>query len=375
VVRFQEVFLKSGAIEKTYRFIRRETLEKFDDDLLEEKEELLKNCLALLSAISDCCDLPDFEEHYPFQQIKGQLISFIRSDDTNVQLLGCILVGNYAKSEDLCKAIISADAHRALVQVVTESNDARILHASLGALKNLAIPPLLRTQLAEPNTIHAAAKIWNISVMPQVQLVSVSLVRLLITESTSNITNYLLRNPNLDAPQDMTHIFPLLSLFSKTDSLPIKLEIGRTLAEVFRCLASADDADPYELEEAYERLFTLHSGLLRPIGVMVSQSQYLPVRSEAFFILALICHRREGCVAVRYILQDADVFGVVVETVTGKLGEGLKDRENIVVMASEMVRNGEGAFLTSEEVEKLVQGMEVEGVYERLNMTLEGMRK
>jgi len=212
--------------------------------------------------------------------------------------------------------------------------------------------------------------------MPQVQLVSVSLVRLLITKCLPNITKHLLRNPVPTAPQDLTYLSLLLSLFAKTDSLPIKLEIGRILAEVFRCLGSATDISPYELEEAYERLFTLHGGLLQPIGAMITQSQYSPVRSEACFALALVARRSEGCAAIQYILQDQSVFQVLVDTVTGKTGDGLKDRDNVLVMASELVKNGgDGVFLTGEEVEKLFQGKGVETIYERLEERVEDMKK
>lgn len=376
--RFQEVFLKGDAIDNVSQIIHHQNLERFDDESPEDKEELSHVCLALVSAVSDCCDLPIFEEKYPIKsENTSRLVSFILTDDISVQLLGCILAGNYARSEESCKALIDADVHETLVKVVLVNNDARILHSALGALKNLAVPVSLREKLAESETFAAASRFWDMAIMPQVQLVSVSLVRLLVTKCLPNITNHLLRSrpSSSTADDDKTYLSFLQSIFSKTDSLPIKLEVGRTIAEVFRCLGSVADTDAHELEGIYYRLFSLHQGLARPIGAMLTQTQYPPVRSEAFFTLALLARRKEGCIAIQEVLQDEAILKVLVETITGKGGVGTKDKDNAIAMASEMVKNGDdGAFLSAEEVERLIQGRDVEDVYRELGEMLERMK-
>lgn len=387
VVRFQELFVKLGAVKTVHLIVRHDNLEKFNDALPEETQELSRNCLALVSTISDCSDLPIFAEQCPFQMLKDSVLSFTSNNkDKNVQLLGCILAGNYANSEESCREVIEAGVHTALVSVVMDSSDARVLHSALSALKNLAIPKIFRTRLAETGIFDVMVRIFTMSIMPQVQLVSVSLIRLLITNTLPNVTDRLLRSPPAsDADDSPSPLTALLTLFSSTDSLPIHLEIGRTITELFRCLGSSPTPHD-QLESAYSILHSEHPNLLLPIAAMIKQTQYLPLRSEAIFILALISRRKDGCVAIAALLKDVKVFEVLVETVTGKVGEGVevgaasKDRENVIVLGVEMVRNGEGsAWLGEGEVGVLVKGGEaregeVEGVYEGLERRVKGMK-
>lgn len=375
-----------------YRIVRYENLEQFSDALPEETQELSRNCLALISAVSDCSDLPIFAEWCPFRRLKYYVLWFAKkNNDTNVQLLGCILAGNYANSEESCREVIEAGVHTALAGVLMESSDARVLHGALGALKNLAIPLAFRTQLAETGIFNAAARIFTMSTMPQAQLVSVSLIRLLITNTLPNISDHLLRSSPAPRTNDPSPLSALLTLFSSTDSLPIQLEIGRTITELFRCLGSSLTPSHQEVvEKAYSHIHTYRT-ILRPIAAMLTQTQYLSLRSEAIFILALISRRKDGCVAITKLLKDVQVFEVLVGVLTGKgkgeSGEGLdfevgaKDRENAIVLGVEIVRNGESSvWLGEEELGVLLKGKEgeegkVEGVYEALERRVEDMKK
>jgi hypothetical protein len=353
VVRFQELFVKLGAVKTVHLIVRHDNLEKFNDALPEETQELSRNCLALVSTISDCSDLPIFAERCPFQKSKDSVLSFTsNNNDKNVQLLGCILAGNYANSEESCREVIEAGVHTALVGVVMDSSDATVLHSALSALKNLAIPPMFRIRLAESGTFDATARICRLSMLPQVQLACVSLVRLLITKFFSNITDYLLPSP--PPYPSYSYLSGILSLFSSTDSLPTQLEIGRTITEIFRCLGSAPSTDD-ELETAYSHLHQ-HPSILSPIAAMLKQSTYPALRSEAIFILALIARREEGAVAINGMLQDSDVEGVVVSALFGETGAGGKDHENASVMRWEMTKHGRD--LPSFEAGDSYQGLE-----------------
>jgi hypothetical protein len=75
---------------------------------------------------------------------------------------------------------------------------------------------------------------------------------------------------------------------------------------------------PEEMERIRKKFFKMHPDIGRPLGFMVSQTKWPVVRSEGWFVFALMARYPEGAQCISDLMQDIAVFQPLVELLTGK---------------------------------------------------------
>jgi hypothetical protein len=263
--------------------------------------------------------------------------------------------------------------HKELIAVLKTDVRGAVLHSALGFLKNLAIASDNRLHLGEAGIIPAIARLWSYETLPQVQLAATSIARQLVISSVENISRILEpvvslpeenESDNTDNDSEKIYLSLLLALFQKTDSTPIKTEIGRIVASLSRTLVpkskASEQHDP-SVHSLLDRLFTLPEGIALPLGAMVTQTQWPVVRSEGWFALALMASTKPGAEAVIHGLQEIEGFSLIEQTLKAEEPaadsevnevQWRKDRDNIIVLVQELLKNqvsllNTGAFTKS----------------------------
>lgn len=292
---------------------------------------------SLIGALSDVSANPGFGVKYPVDSdLIKSLIGWLSASHPQLQICSCIMLGNHARSDLVCHSMVhDLRIHETLASIVQDSSDTQVLHAALGFLRNLALPLANKALLGQANIIEIISRFWSMDFTPQLQYSAVSLLRQLLNSSFVNVQRLLVSlSADPDSPaHDKTYLSILLSLFEKTDQGPTRVEIGRTIAAIWRCVSSSSSSsnnpsssssssiivDPVVLAELLHRLYSKHANnIARPLAMMVTQSQWPIIKSEGWFALALMARSsKEGSAAVNAILQQVEVFGALVETVTG----------------------------------------------------------
>lgn len=292
-----------------------------DDGADEEKLSSVRN--SLIRALSDVSAKPEFGVKYPVESdlVKCLIRWLSASHAPQLQICACIMLGNHARSDVVCHRMVhDLRIHESLASIVQDGSDIRVLHAALGFLRNLALPLGNKALLGQADIIEIISRFWSMEFTPQLQYSAVSLIRQLLNSSFVNVQRLLLSlSADPDSPaHDKTYLSILLSLFEKTDQGPTRVEIARTIAAIWRCVSSSNPSiDPIVLGDLVHRLYSKHANIAGPLAMMVTQSQWPIIRSEGWFALALMARSKEGSAAVNAILQQVEVFGALVETVTG----------------------------------------------------------
>lgn len=287
----------------------------------EEKLSSVRN--SLIRALSDVSANPEFGVKYPVDSdlVKSLIRWLSASSHSQLQICSCIMLGNHARSDVVCHSMVhDLRIHETLASVVQDGSDIQVLHAALGFLRNLALPLGNKALLGQAEIIETISRFWSMDFTPQLQYSAVSLIRQLLNSSFVNVQRLLISlSADPDSPaHDKTYLSILLSLFEKTDQGPTRVEIARTIAAIWRCVSSSNPSiDPIVLGDLVHRLYSKHANIARPLAMMVTQSQWPIIRSEGWFALALMARSKEGSAAVNAILQQVEVFGALVETVTG----------------------------------------------------------
>lgn len=341
----------------------------------EDEDQLSAARDALIISLSDVSATSEFAENYPLNSIMVKtLCNWLSLPEPSSQLCVCLMLGNLARSDDVCKGMIhELGLHELLIAILEKSDDLQLLHATLGFLKNLALGDENKGTIAGSGILEPLSKMWSSSSRPQLQYAAIRVVRQLVNGSLSNIQRLLMPlgvAENAAADGD-SYIAQLLTLFNKTDDLSIKFEISRIVAAVWRCVRSPASIKyfPDIVELILPRLHCMAAGLAKALEAMVTQSRWPVVKSEGWFALALMA-RSEGSDAIINLLSDVEFSKAVIEVI-GSRGAGTtspvsavpgiaisitgadtsevmpgtekdmetKDGENALVLVSELLKN------------------------------------
>ncbi|KAB8212882.1 hypothetical protein BDV33DRAFT_197196 [Aspergillus novoparasiticus] len=179
-------------------------------------------------------------------------------------------------------------------------------------------------------------------------------------------------------PPASTYLSQLLLLFEKTDSTPIRIEIGRIIASICRTLVPKSREQDEEADAILKRLFSIHSGIAFPLGAMISQTQWPVVRSEGWFALALMASSQPGSVTVVECLEKMDLFPTLEQSSSaeslGSTDEAdklqlIKDRDNIIVLIQEILK--QDPIQLSDSAKNTLRGLMNSQVLRNLDSTRE----
>ncbi|KAJ6052077.1 hypothetical protein N7460_002611 [Penicillium canescens] len=358
--KFQAVCVSNGMVEGVLDVLRRSFSIEFDQSSAEDVKAIAQLRLKINQALAEVSASPLFAQHYPLDSSISQLLkSWVVADEDQLQICACVILGNLARSDEVCQVMVrDLKIHEELIFVLNGESRGAVLHSSLGFLKNLAIAGDNRVILGEAGIIPAVSRLWAYESVPQVQFSAASIARQVIISSIDNISHLLAplsQDPDSPANQ-RTYLSLLLSLFEKSDSTPIKTEIGRTVASICRTLSpKARDGDE-QANTLLDKLFTLHDGLALPLGAMITQAQWPVVRSEGWFALALMATNKLGCAAVVDCLHKTEVTELLKTTLGAKTSrqdgteeetdksQESKDRDNAYILVKELLQNEAGAL-------------------------------
>lgn len=351
--RFQSVCISNGMVEGVLDVLRRSFSIETDQSLSEDVKALAQLRLKINQALAEVSASELFAHHYPLDSSLAQTLkSWVNATEDQLQVCACVMLGNLARSDEVCQVMIQdLKIHEELVSVLKSDARGAVLHSSLGFLKNLAVAGNNRVILGEAGIIPAISRLWAYESVPQVQFSAASIGRQVIISSMENISTLLtsLSQDSCSPAHQRTYLSLLLSLFEKTDSTPIKIEIGRTVASICRTVIPKVRDGDKEAMTLLDRLFTLHEGVALPVGEMITQTQWPVVRSEGWFALALMATNELGCAAVVGCLHKTEVTEQLKTTLatstpnqdqteTGNPQE-TKDRDNAFVLVQGLLTN------------------------------------
>jgi hypothetical protein len=391
IERLQKVMVHQAALEMPMRLLV-DTYSRFDNEGDESADPddaklIAQARINLNQSLSDISALPEFSQAYPVvSPFTSSLRQWLSRPQSQLQVCACIMLGNLARSDAACYEFVHRSAvHKPLISILNSTKDTQILHAVLGFLKNLALPAANKEPLGDADLFGALPRLWDLDTLPQIQYSAVSLARQLVIGNFENIRRLCRRlSDDPDSPAGShSKLSILISLFARTDAEPTKMEISRLIAAICR-VYNTQDRNEETMVKRRKGFFERHPDVARPLGFMVSQNKWPVVRSEGWFVFALMAGTEEGAKCVGDMMHDADVLSALVEVLTGRkvgspvlekspLESGLatsptedtrsadmkrKDRENALVLVNGLLKNqGEDmAMLRRTMLEDLLKG-------------------
>lgn len=306
--------------------------------------------IALLNMLADLSANEAFATYHPLTSATVQtLLAWLSGSNASA---ACLALGNLSRSDEVSSGLVQTyGAHRPLVALLSNSatTDSQVLHGAMSFLKNLAIPNHNKSLLGELLSPGCVPRIFIMDTMPQVHFAAVSLTRLLLVNCPDNVKRIcaplVQQSPTAEGLQTSVH--GLLSLFNRSDAEPTRLEAARAVAALCRVLHSTPVLpvllpgwDPLKESFVYEKgtpvspqdkgfddanllnerreLFYRQHDVSKPLGFLISQKKWPILRSEAWFVFALMSRSKDGAGVVLNVLSDTIASTSLVEAVTGQ---------------------------------------------------------
>lgn len=322
----------------------------------EDEAHILNTRRALVAILADISALPEFGDAYPLMSPTiSSLLLWLDTEQVQLQVCACIMLGNIARSDAVCCELVYRNqTHVKLLKLLERTSDPQTLDAALGFLRNLSRPIQNKTVLGQASTIKILSRVWDMSVVPQIQYTSVTITRLLVSDSVTNIETLLGgSSPHSSGlAEEDDYLAQLLSLYRKIDDLPTKLEIGRVITAIYRLLNTLGQTAHAEIADfLLYRLTTLYPDIGQPLAAMVVQSNWPIIRSEGFFAFALVARSSGGRAIVSGLVQQSEVTSVLSDMLkTGALTSGpeshtgldkeskARDRSNVLILMDELTK-------------------------------------
>lgn len=316
-----------------------ENLASDDDAELANQVTVLRK--VLVNAIADITDNAAFKETHPigsgvFEKIRGWL-DFRNGE---LQAAACLSLGNLSRSDEATLALVGEQGiHVPVIAALSSSEDTLLVHSALSFLRNLAIPPqnraVLGPLLLKPEVLP---RVWALETLPQVQLASASLARLLAVGNPDNV-----RTLTAVGENGSTGLQGVIGLFERADD-PAKMEAARAVMAVLRTLASGDCG--VDVGGVYER----HAGVKDALSHLLTQQRFPPLRSETFFVLGLMVSRSEPSIpTVLSLLESKDILELFRGAITGSLPEPVEEENPLAVSEPKDPTGKEGAVRADRE--------------------------
>ncbi|KAK8068970.1 ARM repeat-containing protein [Apiospora phragmitis] len=331
---FQESFLQTPKsivlfLEAFAKGVKRS--EDASQELDPDDAEQLKKILSIFpQALADLSAVPQFVAAAAIGSPELRLLQqWIAGGSPRLQSAACLALGNVARSDETCLAFVQQSAiHTPLTAVVADASvtDAQLLHGAVSFLKNLAIPAANKPLIGAAGLLEPGAlpRVWGMDAQVQVQFAAVSLTRLLMVSCPENVRRVCARH---DAEQSTTPLQQLIAVFKRSDQEPTKTEAARAVAAVLRVLHSSPDVssilsssssavdDSTALLTAF---YTTHDAIPEALAYLGIQKKFPVLRSELWFVLALMSRSPEGAECCAKALQQTELTRSLLEAVTGR---------------------------------------------------------
>ncbi|EFQ34523.1 GTP binding protein [Colletotrichum graminicola M1.001] len=310
-----------------------DAVEVDDEDAAAQLRALPRSFVQVLADVSYA---DDFAARHPLgDPVLATLQSWLSLPNLHLRAAACLCLGNVARSDEASFALVRDHAvHLPLVGLLRDATDSLLLHSALSFLKNLAIPSQNKPVLGDAGLFDpdVLPRVWSLDANPQVQFAAVSLTRLLLVNTPANVRRLCapLSPDPLSPVHGTTQLHRLLDIFSRTDAEHTRTEAARAAAAVCRVLHTAPippkPLSPTAVAEAEgngsarrrEKFYRQHATLNRVLAFLVTQTRFPVLRSEAWFVLALMCRANDGADVVIRVLGVAGAFEALTHAITGR---------------------------------------------------------
>ena len=308
----------------------------------ENEAQLIALRSELTARLWDISALIEFTVKYlPTSDFVQSLISWLSTDESQMQLCACSILRNVAISDrNAIDMVMILKIHHLLIPLLDDISDLRVLEELLRLMKNLAVPTANKTEL---KAFESVTVLWSRFESPTLHYAAASLVRQLLKGCFGNVRQFL--GPT--SAKNSSYAFRFSQLYNNTNDLTIKTEIARAIVEMWRTANSGDSEKiPSQvlcMEKAMHEVILSPDTIVKPVVAMLVKSENASLVTEGWFGLALMA----GSEPLRETIYNAlceDTTKAVFQKTVSVQDVQSKDRDNARILADRLLKGTVSIF-------------------------------
>ena len=296
----------------------------------------------LTARLWDISALTEFTAKYlPTSGFVQILISWLSTDESQMQLCACSTLRNVASSDrNAIDMVMILKIHHLLIPLLDDISDLRVVEELLRLMKNLAVPAANKTEL---EAFESVTLLWSRFESPTLHYAAASLVRQLLRGCFGNVCRFL--GPT--STKNDSYAFRFSQLYDNTNDLTIKTEIARAIVEMWRTANSGDSGkisfQVSYIEKAMHEVMLSPDRIVKPVVAMLVKSENASLVTEGWFGLALMA----GAEQLRETIYNAlceDTTKAVFQRTVSVQDVQSKDRDNARILADRLLKGTVSLF-------------------------------
>ena len=319
-------------------YYSRSTSQKLRRHVQESENEAQLTALRseLTARLWDISAQIDFTFKYlPTSEFVQSLISWLSTDESQMQLCACSVLRNVASSDrNAIDMVMVLKIHHLLIPLLDDISDLRVLEESLRLMKNLAVPAANKRELEAFESVNL---LWSRFESPTLHYAAASLVRQLLKGCFCNVLRFL--GPT--SAKNDSYAFRFSQLYNDSNDLTIKTEIARAIVEMWRTANSGDSEKIASqilcIEKAMDEVVLSPDTIVKPVVAMLVKSENASLVTEGWFGLALMA----GSEQLRETIYNAlceDTTKAVFQKTVSVQDVHSKDRDNARILADRLLK-------------------------------------
>ena len=312
----------------------------------EDQAQLTALRSALSAKLWDLSALTEFTVKYlPASELVERLISWLSTDEPQMQLCACSILRNVASSDqNATDMVMTLKVHRLLIPLLGDSSNLQVLEEVTRLMKNLAVPAANKKEL---EAFESVTSLWSKFESPTLHYAAAGLVRQLLRGCFGNVDRFL--RPSNSA-KNTSYASRFLQLYSNTNDSAIKTEVARTVVEIWRTANSGNSeetrAQAFCVEKALREGDLSPDVMIKPVVAMLVKSENASLVTEGWFGLALMAGSEQLREAIYNALCGDDATKDVFKATISSEDAHSKDRDNAQILTDRLLKGIVSLFPT-----------------------------
>ena len=309
----------------------------------EDEVKLSSMRQSLSACLWDLSSLPEFVAEYLSRaDFVGILSSWLLVSVPQMQLCACYILRNLATSDNASIRLVQEqNLQKTLMGIISTSSDLPVLEEVLRLLKNLALPAENKVSIGSNRNLDIVTGSWSRFSSRTLHHTAVGLIRLLLKGCIICIYRFLglhLASKELSGSPDGL-LSRLLLLYKSSMDLAVRMEVGRTVVEIWRTAHSQQAESPNSIARGtMERAHQVSANIAEPVVAMIVESNNASLVTEGWFGLTLIASSEDGSKTVSDALDAGNAWDLLAKTLTSQ-DAGTKDQANVELLLDKLQKN------------------------------------
>ena len=308
----------------------------------DEREDFEHLQTSAIAALRDLSSLAAFFEKYPLEStIATTWLSWLHSDNPDLQVISCCLLSNLAREkEQWAVQMVTVYGTHTRLGELSEGADDRVPLAALEFLLQLARFPQNRGLICTHDFLGHLSRTWSVDShgsgrLIRTQYASIAVLLGLVRDCPQAILALVEHTTAIRSDKGPhtygSHLRRLVICFEQSSNPKVRTEIAKVVMAISKALMAPDHTfDDLDVGKIWRYCLSVRPAFVTPITPFTSQTDDPALQAQVYFTLVIVA--RHDVSMVKDIMQQEPAFGHLLQAAQSQILETAQNGQDDAII-------------------------------------------